>query len=80
MRPEIEKKMEKMRNSRDACLLIVELTTRYNEPTGSPFDRFIHELRKIALMGVEKSSVVRKGNLIPRWRKEAGNGKVSGRN
>lgn len=44
------------KSANDACQLIVNLTRNYETPSASPDDNFIHELRMIALKGLEAES------------------------
>jgi hypothetical protein len=44
----------KVKDAKEACQAIVDVTKSYAQDSGSPEDTFIHRLRLIALAGLEE--------------------------
>ena len=55
-KPKLPKGIEDVKTAVDALYLIGTLTESYSEDTGSPEDRLIHQLREIALLGMQKDN------------------------
>lgn len=62
----LPKDISEVKDANDACYLITKLTESYADDSGSPEDRFIYDLRQVALKGLQTENESLKAKLKDR--------------